>query len=149
MDQKLRHKSQPSLTTVFFNLGKKNANLSFKNGYFSTIFWSLFCQLDKYLPKNWSSDVHFEALSASKGLIMCSKKILAVESHDLCQTDKILIIGSSLVKLSSLVNICFLKNFCSPRPKLSAKWNLSNLNPLRLVNFIIQKKVNICLSFSG
>jgi hypothetical protein len=58
--------------------------------------------------------------------------LLAVESCDLSQADKILTIGSSLVKLSSLVNSLFLKFFCSLRPKLSAKWILSILSDLPL-----------------
>ena len=38
LDQKLQHKSQMLLTTVFFNFGrKKKLNSSFKNGHFSTI----------------------------------------------------------------------------------------------------------------
>ena len=38
LDQKLQHKLQMLLTSVFFNFGrKKNENLSFKNGHFSTI----------------------------------------------------------------------------------------------------------------
>ena len=38
MDQKLRHRSQFVLTTVFFNFGRKKIeNLRFKNGHFSTI----------------------------------------------------------------------------------------------------------------
>ena len=113
-----------------------------------------------------------------RGLILCSKKkILAVESRDLSQTDTILNIGSSLVSLSSLL-----------RPELSAKWILSILSDLPLtretetnvycfnftkVQFLNDKlysntktsylakllfwsilsfknwKVNICLSFSG
>ena len=35
LDQKLQHKSQMLLTTVFFNFGRKNPqNLGFKNGHF-------------------------------------------------------------------------------------------------------------------
>jgi hypothetical protein len=38
LNQKLNHKLQMLLTSVFFNFGrKKNENLSFKNGHFSTI----------------------------------------------------------------------------------------------------------------
>ena len=46
----------------------------------------------------------------------------AVESRDLSQTDKILIIECPLVKLSS-----FGKHFCSLRIELSEKWILSDL----------------------
>ena len=41
--------------------------------------------------------------------------LLSFESRDLSQTDKILIIGSSLVKLSSLVNTFFLKKVLFPQ----------------------------------
>ena len=49
LDQKLQHKSQMLLTTVFFNFGrKKKVNSSFKNGHFSTISGQFFCQLNTY-----------------------------------------------------------------------------------------------------
>ena len=57
----------------------------------------------------------------------CDRLLLAIESRDLSQADKILIIRSSSVKLSSLVNTFF----------LFGTWQFGKIGVL--VNFIIQK----------
>ena len=74
------------------------------------------CQKEKYtgacywtqFSKSYWFSFYMYIFRRTKVLYMLFDRfLLAVESRDLSQTDKILIIGSSLVELSSLVNTFF------------------------------------------